>query len=102
MMWTKRTMATRWLWVLAAIGLAAWGCGGDGAAAPSAGEACGANESVVAPSAGHTSATYDGTANWICHPDRDDDQCHDRSATEVAPGGSTSRADLEVAEDPPV
>jgi len=33
-------------------------------------------------------------ANRIGHPGRDDDQCHDLSATELAPGGATSRADV--------
>jgi Protein of unknown function (DUF3089) len=103
-MWTKRNKATRWLWAPAVLGLVAGACGGDGDAETSGGtEAGGRREAVVDPYEGHTSATYDGTANWICHPDLGDgDQCHDLSATEVAPGGSTSRTDLEMAQDPPV
>src|SRR5262245_2725851 len=102
-MWTKRNKATRWLWALAALGLLAGGCGRDGGADTSgASEAGSGSEAVMDPYEGHTSAAYGGTANWICHPDRDDDQCHDLSATEMVSGGSTSRADLALAEDPPV
>ena len=57
---------------------------------------------VVDPYDGHTSEVYDGTTNWLCHPDLEEDECTDLSAPEVAPDGTTSRADLEPAEDPPV
>src|SRR5262245_18481398 len=56
MMWTKRNKATRWLWALAALGLVAGVCGGDGDA-----ETSGGREAVVDPYEGHTSITYHGT-----------------------------------------
>jgi hypothetical protein len=57
---------------------------------------------VVDPYDGHTSDVYDGTDNWLCHPDLDEDECSDLSATEIAPDGSTSRADLAEAEEPAI
>jgi hypothetical protein len=57
---------------------------------------------VVDPYDGHTSDVYDGTENWICHPDLDDSVCSDLSATEVSADGELSPADFEVAEDPAI
>jgi hypothetical protein len=57
---------------------------------------------VVDPYDGHTSDVYDGTENWICHPDLDEDVCRDLSATEVSADGEMSSADMEVAEDPAI
>jgi pimeloyl-ACP methyl ester carboxylesterase len=57
---------------------------------------------VVDPYDGHTSEIYGDTANWICHPDKTDDSCRDLSATAIAADGSQERADLQVAEDPPI
>ena len=57
---------------------------------------------VVDPYDGHTSDVYDGTTNWLCHPDLDEDECSDLSATEVAADGTISEADLVEAEDPTV
>lgn len=57
---------------------------------------------VVDPYDGHTSEVYDGTTNWLCHPDLDEDECSDLSATEVAPDGTMTEADLVEAEDPAV
>jgi hypothetical protein len=57
---------------------------------------------VVDPYDGHTSDVYDGTENWICHPDLDDTVCSDLSATEVSADGELSSADFEVAEDPDI
>jgi DUF3089 family protein len=71
------------------------GQGGDAAASEE-------QEPAVDPYDGHTSETYDGTENWLCHPDLADDQCRDLSATEIAPDGTQTRADLEPAEDPPI
>jgi len=68
--------------------------------APEAGAGDGGE--VVDPYDGHTSEVYDGTTNWLCHPDLDQDECTDLSATEVAADGTTTPADLEPAEDPPV
>lgn len=59
-------------------------------------------EEVVDPYDGHTSEVYDGTTNWLCHPDLEEDECTDLSATEVAPDGIVSRADLVAPDDPPV
>jgi hypothetical protein len=100
-MWMSRTSATRWLLGLAALSLAAVACAGDDGAEPSGGSRVD-SDAVVDPYEGHTSATYVGTTNWMCHPDRDNDQCHDLSATKVTPGGSTRRADLELAKNPPI
>lgn len=57
---------------------------------------------VVDPYDGHTSETYDGTTNWLCHPDLAEDECTDLSATEIAADGTTKRADLVAAADPAV
>jgi hypothetical protein len=57
---------------------------------------------VVDPYDGHTSEVYDGTTNWLCHPDLEQDECSDLSATEVAADGTMTPADLEPAEDAPV
>jgi hypothetical protein len=59
-------------------------------------------QEVVDPYDGHTSEVYDGTDNWICHPDLADDVCHDLSATEIDPGGALAAADMEVAQDPAI
>ncbi len=92
-----RRKATPRLLGLAAFSLVVAACGGD-----DGGRKDGDGGAVVDVYEGHTSDAYDGTTNWICHPDRDDDQCRDLSTTEISPGGSTSQRDLGVAEDPPV
>jgi hypothetical protein len=78
---------------------------GDDEAAPttSAGPATSATSS--APSTTTTTTTtvatgpYAGTANWICHPDLDDDECDDPTTTVVAADGSTTvRADTAATE----
>ena len=76
--------------------------GGDGAEPEEAPDAAATVEEVVDPYDGHTSEVYDGTTNWLCHPDLPEDECSDLSATEIAPDGTTTRADLEPAEDPAV
>lgn len=101
---------TQGLWIVAAAVLLAAGCGGgdddadDGGGNGGGGGGGGADpEAAVAdPYDGHTSDLYDGTENWLCHPDRDDDECSDLSATEVAPDGTQRPADLEPAQDPPI
>jgi hypothetical protein len=75
---------------------------GDDGSGTGGSDAAPAEEEVVDPYDGHTSEVYDGTTNWLCHPDRDEDECTDLSATEVAPDGTVSRADLEAPDDPPV
>jgi pimeloyl-ACP methyl ester carboxylesterase len=57
---------------------------------------------VVDPYDGHTSEVYDGTTNWLCHPDLADDECQDLSATSVDATAARQRADLEPAEDPAI
>jgi hypothetical protein len=94
------------------LGLAGAACSGgddDDKAAGSSDDASGASSEttaepaeVVDPYEGYTSANYDGTTNWICHPDLADDQCRDLSATQLSADGTTKPADLEVAEDPPI
>jgi hypothetical protein len=75
--------------------------GGDQADQP-ADDAAAADDEVVDPYDGHTSDVYDGTTNWICHPDVADDVCDDISATEVDAEGTMSESDLAVAEDPAI
>lgn len=74
----------------------------DGGEAPAADADDRGDGEVVDPYDGHTSEVYDGTTNWLCHPDLDQDECSDLSATEVTADGTTTPADLEPAEDPPV
>ena len=78
-------------------------CSGDDDGGEGSGERDAAPvEEVVDPYDGHTSEVYDGTTNWLCHPDLEEDECTDLSATEVAPDGTVSRADLVASDDPPV
>jgi hypothetical protein len=51
---------------------------------------------------GYESQQYDGTTNWICHPDSDTDQCGDLDTTVVQADGSTEVEQIEPAEDPPI
>lgn len=78
----------------------------DGGDAPAAEDGAapdgGGDGEVVDPYDGHTSEVYDGTTNWLCHPDLDQDECSDLSTTEVTADGTTSPVDLAAAEDPPV
>jgi hypothetical protein len=75
---------------------------GDSTSAGSSDETTATTAPPVDPYDGHTSDVYDGTENWICHPDLADDVCHDLSATEVDADGTTKSADMEVAEDPAI
>jgi hypothetical protein len=88
-------------------------CSGDDDAASSSGPGSGSREGttettaakakdVVDPYHGHTSKVYDGTQNWICHPDLGDDPCRDLSATEVDADGTAKSADMKVASDPAI
>jgi Protein of unknown function (DUF3089) len=95
---------------LAALLVVAGACSGDdddSGQGPSAGSQepeSDAASDVVDPYDGHTSETYDGTTNWLCHPDLADadDQCRDLSATQVGADGTQQPYELAVAEDPPI
>jgi DUF3089 family protein len=93
---------------LAVAVLVVAGCSGDDdsddAAGPGDAGTEGTEEAreVVDPYDGHTSEQYDGTDNWMCHPELAEDLCDDLSATEVAPDGTRRQADMQPAEDPAV
>lgn len=63
-------------------------------------EGTGADGGGFAGYGDHQSELYAGTTNWICHPDRDDDECRDVRTTVVEPDGTRRIDDLEPAEDP--
>ncbi|HMG41621.1 MAG TPA: DUF3089 domain-containing protein [Acidimicrobiales bacterium] len=96
MSWVRVALVTGLVVLVAA-------CSGDDDGGEGSGERDAAPaEEVVDPYHGHTSEVYGGTTNWLCHPDLEEDECTDLSATEVAPDGTVSRADLVASDDPPV
>lgn len=104
-----RSAGGRWVGALLAAGLMVTAaCGGDDddsqddSDADEAPETPSTPEEAVDPYDGHTSETYDGTTNWLCHPDLAEDECADLSATSIAADGTAERADLEAAEDPSI
>jgi hypothetical protein len=78
------------------------GDGGSGSEPQGAGTEETDAAEVVDPYDGHTSEVYDGTTNWLCHPDLDGDECSDLSTTVIDAEGNATPGDLARAEDPPV
>ena len=100
----------RWAWGALVAGLvvvAACGGGDDddsGAKAKKDDDTKAASgvETAVDPYDGFRSDVHDGTTNWLCHPDLDQDECTDLSATEITADGKTKQADLKEADDPAI
>ena len=50
----------------------------------------------------HQAEQYDGTDNWICHPDLPSDECRDLDTTVLAADGTREAEPLEPAADVPI
>ncbi len=95
--------------VAVALLLAACGGGDDDDAAPPTTEAE-ATTTAEAPSTTSTTTTvdtittgqYDGTTNWLCHPDLDDDWCDDLDTTVVDRSLEQTVREVVPADDPTV
>ncbi len=79
------------------------GSGGDDAAGTTSAPAPDARAAEPYDGYGnHRSEQYDGTTNWICHPDRSSDECHDIDTTVLAADGGERVRPTKPAADPPI